>query len=71
MKDNKYIFGLDGGGSTINAVIFDEFGKTISSCFLNEGANLSVYKDLGVKRIINLIKDITKNLNIDLDQIIG
>ena len=56
---NNYIIGIDGGGSSTTCVLFDDGGNLIDS-MQNGGSNLYVYKESGVKVIINLIEGILK-----------
>jgi len=70
LKNKCYILGIDGGGTNTYAVIFDEEGKTIANC-VSSGTNLNVYKELAIKRIIDLIKTISYKAKLTLDDISG
>ena len=68
MNDNTYILGIDGGGTSTRGVIFNNEGKLLVE--LNDsGSNLYVYKENGVKIIINMIKNLAKKINIDFSDI--
>jgi len=63
-----YILGIDGGGTNTRGVIFNNEGKLLAE--LNDtGSNLYVYKENGVKIIINMVKDLAKQINIDTSDI--
>ena len=68
--EKKYFLGIDGGGSNTTAVIFDDSGKTIAESF-NKGTNLSIYKEIAIKRIIFLIEQICQKTTLDLNEIKG
>ena len=68
--EKKYFLGIDGGGSNTAAVIFDDSGKTIAESF-NKGTNLSIYKEIAIKRIIFLIEQICQKTTLDLNEIKG
>jgi len=68
MNDNTYILGIDGGGTSTRGVIFNNEGKLLVE--LNDsGSNLYVYKENGVKIIINMVKNLAKKINIDISDI--
>jgi N-acetylglucosamine kinase-like BadF-type ATPase len=68
MDNNMYILGIDGGGTNTRGVIFNNEGKLLAE--LNDtGSNLYVYKENGVKIIINMVKDLAKQINIDTSDI--
>ena len=68
MNDNTYILGIDGGGTSTRGVIFNNEGKLLVE--LNDsGSNLYVYKENGVKIIINMVKNLAKKINIDFSDI--
>jgi N-acetylglucosamine kinase-like BadF-type ATPase len=68
MDNNMYILGIDGGGTKTRGVIFNNEGKLLAE--LNDtGSNLYVYKENGVKIIINMVKDLAKQINIDTSDI--
>ena len=66
----RYILGIDGGGSNTTAVIFDDLGKTIAVSF-EAGTNLSVYEEIAVKRVISIIMDVCSKANLDINEIVG
>ena len=66
----RYILGIDGGGSNTTAVIFDDLGKTIAVSF-EAGTNLSVYEEIAVKRVISIIIDVCSKANLDINEILG
>ena len=68
MIENKYILGIDGGGSKTEAVIFDEQGQTLIK-YSARGTNLYVYKEIAIKLIIELIEKLTNKLNINYSDI--
>ena len=68
MNDNAYILGIDGGGTNTRGVIFNNEGKILVE--LNDGgSNLYVYKEKGVKIIIDMVKNLAKKINIDVSDI--
>ena len=68
MNENIYILGIDGGGTNTRGVIFNNQGKLLAE--LNDtGSNLYVYKENGVKVIINMVKNLAKQINIDISDI--
>lgn len=68
MNDNVYILGIDGGGTNTRGVIFNNEGKILVE--LNDGgSNLYVYKEKGVKIIIDMVKNLAKKINIDVSDI--
>tara|TARA_A100000164_G_scaffold314827_1_gene294218 strand:- start:1849 stop:2820 length:972 start_codon:yes stop_codon:yes gene_type:complete len=68
MNDDKYILGIDGGGTTTRGVIFNESGKVLVN-INDKGSNLYVYKEDGVKIIINMIKSLAQKININISEI--
>tara|TARA_S200000501_G_scaffold169855_1_gene160008 strand:+ start:61190 stop:62161 length:972 start_codon:yes stop_codon:yes gene_type:complete len=68
MKNYKYILGIDGGGSNTRGVIFNQKGQILTE-LKAKGSNLYVYKENGVKIIIDLVKKLAKKANIDLSEI--
>ena len=68
MKNNKYILGIDGGGSNTRGVIFNQKGQILVE-LKAKGSNLYVYKENGVKTIIDLVKKLAKKANIDISEI--
>ena len=68
MNDTVYILGIDGGGTNTRGVIFNNQGKLLVE--LNDsGSNLYVYKEKGVKIIIDMIKNLAKKININVSDI--
>lgn len=68
MNFKKYILGIDGGGTNTRGVIFNEFGEVLAKVN-DKGSNLYVYKEDGVKVIINVIKKLAKEININISEI--
>ena len=68
MKNNKYIIGIDGGGTTTEGIIFTSYGKPLAKLIV-EGTNLYVYKENAVKSIINLVDKLSKKIDIDYSDI--
>ena len=64
MKNYKYILGIDGGGSNTRGVIFNQKGQILTE-LKAKGSNLYVYKENGVKIIIDLVKKLAKKANLD------
>ena len=68
MNNNIYILGIDGGGTNTRGVIFNSEGKLLVE--LNDlGSNLYVYKENGVRLIVNMVKSLAKKINIDISEI--
>ena len=68
MKNHKFILGIDGGGSNTRGVIFNQKGQILAE-LKAKGSNLYVYKENGVKTIIDLVKKLAKKANIDISEI--
>lgn len=68
MIKEKYIIGIDGGGTKTEAILFNEEGKTLSRVD-GTGTNLYVYKEDAAKSILTLIEDLTKNVGINISDI--
>lgn len=68
MNNDKYILGIDGGGTTTRGVIFNELGELLVKID-DKGSNLYVYKEDGVKIIINMIKSLAQKININISEI--
>ncbi len=68
MNTNKYIIGIDGGGTSTEGILFDSNGKPLAK-LLVEGTNLYVYKEKAIKTILNLINQLLKSCDIDYSDI--
>ena len=68
MNTNKYIIGVDGGGTSTEGVLFCSDGKPLAKLVV-EGTNLYVYKEKAIKTILNLINELLKLCNIDYSDI--
>ena len=68
MNTNKYIIGVDGGGTSTEGVLFRSDGKPFAKLVV-EGTNLYVYKEKAIKTILNLINELLKLCNIDYSDI--
>ena len=68
MKKNTYILGIDGGGTSTNAVLFDSYGNTLCENS-SDGSNLYVYKEQAIQKIFNLLNIISKKSKISLEEI--
>ena len=68
MKTDNYILGVDGGGTSTRCCIFNDKGFTLAELIV-EGSNLSFYKRLGIKRIIDLIQNTSSEAGINLSEI--
>jgi len=68
--ENSYFLGIDGGGSNTHAVIFDASGETLGVA-VTRGTNLAIYKELAVKRIVSVIKDVVNTSCLNLNNING
>ena len=68
MNQSDYILGIDGGGTNTKVCLFNSNGKTISE-LSGSGTNLSIYKELAINRLINLINEISEKSKISLSEI--
>ena len=68
MRHEKYIIGIDGGGTKTHAVLFNNNGVTLNE-IVDHGSSLSVYKKEGVKVISKILKKLTTASNINLENI--
>ena len=68
MNTNKYIIGIDGGGTSTEGVLFDSSGKPLAKLLVG-GTNLYVYKEKAIKTILNLINQLLKSCDIDYSDI--
>ena len=68
MNCNKYIIGIDGGGSSTEGIIFTTDGNTLAKLIV-EGTNLYVYKENSVKSLIKLIDALLEKANINYSDI--
>ena len=68
MNKDIYILGIDGGGSSTHACLFDAFGKTIYQMSIG-GTNLHTDKENAINEICSLIKNISLESKITLDEI--
>ena len=68
MRQEKYIIGIDGGGTKTEAILFNDIGETLMKID-GTGTNLYVYKEDGVESIISLIDDLTKRAGINISDI--
>ena len=57
MNNNNYLIGIDGGGTNTKCILFDFGGNTID-VINGPGSNLYVFKERGVKVIINILSKI-------------
>jgi len=63
-----YILGIDGGGTNTKMCLFNNAGETIFE-IAGQGTNLSIYKELAISRLINLINDISEKAKVSLSEI--
>ena len=70
MTDKKLIIGIDGGGTKTSCVLFDSAGSTID-LVNDKGSNIYVYKEEGVKTILNIIRYILDKNKINYLDIIA
>ena len=68
MKKSSLIIGVDGGGSYTTGYIFDINGNTIEKIII-EGTNLSIYKELAISRLADLLKQLTRKNSLSLEDI--
>ena len=68
MNKIDYILGIDGGGTNTQVYLFNSNGETISE-LSGRGTNLSLYKDLAINRLIDLINEISEKSKISLSEI--
>ena len=67
MQD-KYIIGIDGGATNSTGILFSTNGQTINR--VNTlGTNVSIYKNLAIDRIKNILYRLTQNSKINLEDI--
>ena len=67
MQD-KYIIGIDGGATNSTGILFSTNGQTIDR--VNTlGTNVSIYKNLAIDRIKNILYRLTQNSKINLEDI--
>ena len=65
---NKYIIGIDGGATNSTGILFSINGQTINR--VNTlGTNVSIYKNLAIDRIKNILYRLTQNSKINLEDI--
>ena len=68
MKKTSLIIGIDGGGSYTTGCLFTVAGDTLKEIRI-EGTNLSVYKEVAISRLTNLLEQLTKKNGLSLDDI--
>ena len=68
MDNEKYILGIDGGGTSTKACLFDNLGKTIHQVNVG-GTNLYTNKEVAIKKICSLVRKISTESEINLDRI--
>jgi len=68
LEKSSLIIGIDGGGSYTTGCLFDVNGNTIKKN-ITKGTNLSIYRELAVSRLSNLLEQLTKNNGLNLEDI--
>jgi len=68
MNNQKYIIGIDGGGTKTEVVVFNEKGETLIK-YTGEATNLYIYKETAVKSILSIIEKIIVDLKINYSDI--
>ena len=68
MKQNIYILGIDGGGSSTEGIIFNQSGQPLVKLKTN-GTNLYIYKHNAIKSITTLIINLSEKIGIDYSEI--
>ena len=64
--NHKYIIGIDGGASKTRGVVFNDSGETIAHK-ITCGSNISVDEKSSAKTVVDLIVDLSKESNIDIN----
>ena len=66
--EDKYIIGIDGGATNSTGILFSTNGQTINR--VNTlGTNVSIYKNIAIDRIKNILYRLTQNSKINLEDI--
>ena len=68
MNGNRYILGIDGGGTSTVGYLFNEKGETINKSSV-DGTNLSLYGELSINRLIGLMNSLCEESNLSLNEI--
>jgi len=68
LRKKSYIIGIDGGGSNTRCYLFNNDGYLIAKKY-SDGSNLYLYKKKSIKRIINLIYEVTTQASLNISEI--
>ena len=68
MNSDRYILGIDGGGSSTIGYLFNEKGKTINKSSV-AGTSLSLHGELSISRLIRLINFLCDQSNLSLNDV--
>ena len=65
---NKYILGIDGGGTNTVCYLFNDKGQTVEH-LTTQGTNLYIFKETAVQRLIDLLNKVSRKSKINLSEI--